>query len=560
MLECLDRLDTLDRRLDRALRPDPSEPKSASASSKLLERFAERYRGDYIGFTKLLEIDSRHGRVPFVLNPAQLAYDAARTPRDVILKGRRTGMTTEGVARDLWHLLTYEDTPSVTIVCQSITGHAPVLDIRKILVLFIESLRERGLPLEFSKETGTDWELAGRPGSLRIVEAGASKAAASKKGRAGRVTRLHCTELAFWEYAGETLNALVECVDRPDFEIEYESTANGAAGEDRSSPKDATGATMFHWAVQDAQRGTSGFRFHFFEWYQEPEYRTPLEPGEVVEPHTPRERQLVAAGIEPEQLKWYQRKLGEKKSQELVDQEYPSDPDTCFLLTGLGFFDGLRTAELLAQARDPIEARDVRERGMRGQVVGNAEIPALRIWHRPQAGCSYVLSLDTSEGTGGDAGAGILLERGTGRHMATLWGQFKPIELARAAVGVAVGYGNALIAVERNNHGHACIQALEAILRYPHIFRDTDEKLGWLTVETSRTVALDRLEQAHRAGHFASLDRFLLSEMRTFIVNERGKAEAAKGAHDDLVMATAIGWDVICRSVTRYNLTNLPPG
>jgi hypothetical protein len=521
-------------------------PSTGSDFSKLA-RFAEGYRNNYLGFTKLLEIDSRHGRVPFELNPVQLGYHAVRTPRDVVLKSRRIGMTTEGIARDVWHFLTYPDIPSVAIVCQSATGHGPVLDVRKIVTTFFESLRERGLPLLFAKETETDWQLA-NGASLRIVEAGASKAAAAKKGRAGRITRLHCTELAFWEHAGETLNALSECVDRPDFEIEYESTANGAASEDRGNPKDAPGSAAFHWAVQDAQRGESGFRFHFFAWYRDPTCATALDEGEQVAPTTPRERALVDRhGVTPEQLKWYQGKLAAKRSQELVDQEYPSDPDTCFLLTGRGFFDAARTALLLTQCTDPIELLDVREPGARGQTIGTTEVAACRVWHRPEPGKRYVVALDTSEGIGADASAGIVLERGTGRHMATLWGQFKPWELARIAVGLAVRYNHAEIAVERNNHGHACLRALDAEQRYPNIYKDRDGKPGWLNVETSRTAALDTLEQAHRVGNFETRDRFLLSEMRTFVVTERGKAEGAKGAHDDLVMATAIGWDVICQ-------------
>ena len=39
--------------------------------------------------------------------------------------------------------------------------------------------------------------------------------------------------------------------------------------------------------------------------------------------------------------------------------------------------------------------------------------------------------------------------------------------------------------------------------------------------------------------------------MRTFIVNKHGKPEAQAGAHDDLVMAAAIGWHVVCLPVAR---------
>lgn len=526
--------------------------------AQILEAFARRYRSDYLGFTRLLRIDSKRGRVPFELNSVQKAYNAARTPRDVVLKARRVGMSTEAVSRDVHHLLTFDGVPAVNLVCQSIEGRQPVLTFGRMITIFFESLRERGLPLKFSKETASEWELEHRPGSLSIVEAGASKQAASKKGRGGRVTRLHTTEMSVWEFAGETLNALLECVDAPEFgtEIQHESTPNGAAAEDRTDIKNASGSSMFHWAVQDARNGVDGFKLHFVPWYSDDECKTAVADGEEVTPQTSRERSLVERGIGPEQLKWYQEKLAQKKSQDLVDQEYPSDPETCFLVSGRTFFDNKITGRLLDAAVDPIETAVIRGSGVAQQIVGAREVPALRIWHKGEPGRSYVIAADVSKGDGGDAGCGGVFERSTGRHMATLWGQFKPWELARYLVQVAKYYGDALIAVERNDGGGGgtCLRALDAEYHYPHIFIDRDGKPGWLNGPHTRAPALDALEQAHRDGLFKTNDRYMLAEMRTFIVrlvNNKARAEAKGGAHDDLVLMAAIAWDVICRPAQR---------
>ena len=43
-------------------------------------------------------------------------------------------------------------------------------------------------------------------------------------------------------------------------------------------------------------------------------------------------------------------------------------------------------------------------------------------------------------------------------------------------------------------------------------------------------------------------------------IAKTGKAEAARGEHDDLIMAAAIGWDVLRRPLAFRNLSNLPPG
>lgn len=504
---------------------------------------------DFRSFCGLLDIVPKAGqRIKLRLNRIQRRYCAQRTSRDVALKPRQIGFTTLEQARDVYRFVT-EPGARVVATCQSITDHAPVKLLNKNYEVMFESLERLGVALKFKTRSLTDWTLADRDASLRIVEAGASEAAAQKKGRAGTITRLHLTETAFYEYADETLNALLECVPAPELgsEIISESTPNGAFG-------------TFFRQCQEAIAGKSGYRLHFYPWYEAEEYALPIPEGVRVEPQNDREKALLELrGVTREQLYWYQRKVRDKGSQDLVDQEYPSDPDTCFLVSGRVFFSASHVVEMLAKASEPVTTQQLRESGSLPQRVGPEEVPALRVWHLPETGRQYVVAVDTSEGTGGDAGAAIVLERGSGRHMATLWGQFRPWVLAKYAASLARKYNQALVAVERNNHGGTVLRALHAEQSYPNIFVDRDEKPGFLTSEASRGPILDTLEEAVRVEAFKTSDRFLLGEMRTFIVNERGRAEAAKGAHDDLVLATAIGWDVICRAsqVARADLSGL---
>lgn len=514
--------------------PNPTRTK-ADYAVEIAQQFAvfERFCG-------LLKIQPKEGggRIPLRLSPVQRMYCAARTTRDIVLKPRQVHLTTVEAARDLWWFLTRRGA-RVVVVVQSQSDQGPLKDVAYKFRLFFDSLRQLGIELKFGTESATEWTLPDRDATLRIMQAGASEASASKKGRAGTINRLHISEASFFEHADETFNALMESVPMTGSEVVIESTAHGASG-------------FFYEQWQQAIRGKSNYKPHFFPWWLHPDYRLALKAGEAFQPRTDLERTLVAKGISDENLNWYRAKLAEKGGDEArATQEFPSDPDTCFLVEGRGFFDAQRIAEQLRNASDPIQAINFRAAGARDQVIGNALVPAIRIWHGPEAGRGYVLALDTSEGSGGDAGAGVLLERGTGRHMATLWGQFKPWELARAGVKIARTYNRATIAVERNNHGHACLRSLDAEQHYSNIFDDRDEKSGWLTGTASRANALDTIEQAHRAKHFNTLDRFLLDEMRTFVIGPTGKAEAAKGKHDDLVMAMAIAWDVICRPAAR---------
>lgn len=500
--------------------------------------FVERYADDFLGFATLLEIVPKDGKLArFKPWPSQRAFDAARTGRDVVLKARQIGFTTFEQARDVWAFLV-KPGARVVATCQSTTEHAPAKNLSSNYRCFFDSLRKLGVELPFRTESATEWELLGNGSRLRIEEAGASEAAAAKKGRSGTVTRLHLTETAFYEYADDTLNALLECVPPRELgrsEIVSESTPNGASG-------------RFFEQCEQARAGSTGYRFHFLPWFTHPEYSVEVPEGEVVEPRTEREHQLVKLGVTLGQLLWYRRKVAEK-GQRLVDQEYPSDPDSCFLVSGRQFFDPERTEALIRAARPPVETIQVRGNGAHGE---------LRIWHKPESGRSYVLALDVAEGDGGDRGAGYVIERGTGRHMATLHGQFKPWELARAGAGVGARYNGAEIAVERNNHGHACLRALDVEQGYSPIWRDRDDKPGWNNNQVSRTAALDSLEEVHRNGTWVTHDVQVAREMRTFVVGPTGKAEAASGCFDDLVMAATIAWDVASRPETARGVGTEP--
>ncbi len=449
------------------------------------------------------------------------------------------------LARDLWFFLTKSGV-SVRVFCQSSTDHSMLNELSERVSVYLDALRRNaGLSLSFVTETRSSWVLA-NGSSLNIVEAGASEAAAQKKGRGETVHRIHTTEIAFWEYAGHTLNALLEAIGAPDTgtEIVHESTPNGAGSDDMGSAKEQSGGPYFHSLCMGARQGRGDYAFHFFSWLKEPEYARALDVGEVVVPETDRERAIAALGATPEQLKWYRAKVADK-GQDDTDQEYASDPDTCFLVSGRQFFDKSQTGRLLVACIDPIATTEIRRPGAVG---------SLRVWYDAEPGRTYVVAGDTSEGTGGDRGVGQVWETGTGRHMATLWGQFKPAELARELAALGLRYGGAMVAVERNNHGHACIQELERVgidadgnrkTKYGRLFVDHDRKIGWISHEVSRTAALSELDRVHRAGTWSTPDRELVGEMRTFVVNKRGKAEGAGGSHDDLVMTAAIAWSVM---------------
>jgi hypothetical protein len=509
-------------------------------------------------FCALLQyIDYDSGvRHPMRLTPVQAAYCARRTARDIILKPRKVFMTSLEVAYDLWWFLMRKGA-RVVIVCQSEKDHQAMQAISVMVRVYLESLR-RFMPLELDQESSFEWKLHSRDAHMRIMEAGASNRTAVKGGRGTTVNRLHLSEVAFYEYAGETLNTLVNAMpQRSASSITIESTPNGAGGYYYDTWEAAVGSTSAK---------PSAYRPHFFAWFEDPKNVLPLDTGEDILPRDDREKLLIAKGVSLEAIKWYRNKVSLVGDVDKVRQEFADDPVTCFLTSGRMFFDGEQTKRLIAAASavSPKERRFIRRTGANGEV---------RVWNLPDASRDYVIGVDTAEGTGGDESAAIVRERGTAKLMAVLQGQFKPHELAVEVAKLGFEYNEADVAVERNNHGHAVLEALWWTEHYPHLWMDHDEKLGWINHEVSRSTALSALEQSHRSGVWKTYDggeqleerdedrwrqRGTLTQFWKFVFNKNGRPEAAPGAKDDLVMAEGITWDVLRRPVTRRDLRNLP--
>lgn len=502
-----------------------AELRAQAIAEKERRRLDRVWRGSFETFCSYVDIIPKSGRrEKLSLNPIQRKYNATRTARDVVLKPRQIGFTTLELARDVWTFLT-KPGARVVVVVQSLTDHSPLKQVSGAIRTMFEGLAAQGIDLRFRIQSLSEWALEGRDATLRIIEAGASEAAAEKKGRSGTITRLHLTEAGFYEYARATMNALLECVPGPEYgtEVVIESTANGAQG-------------WFYEKYKSALSDRDPYTAHFFSWLEQPEYRAELAPGERIEPENDRERELVEKhGATPEQLKWYRGKVADKNA-DLVDQEYPVDPETCWLTSGRLYFDVDRTKLLLASASEPIATRAVGREGSHA---------VFRIWKHAEPGKAYVVTADPSEGVGGDPGAIVVHERATGEHVATIHGQLSTWEMARVLVDVGRQYNDALVVVERNNHGHAVLQALDRVHEYPRIFRGRDKRHGWLNTEVTRATALEGIFDAHREGTWSSPDRTSLAEMLRFIVTASGRPEAAAGDHDDLVMAHAVALDVL---------------
>ena len=306
----------------------------------------------------------------------------------------------------------------------------------------------------------------------------------------------------------------------------------------------AAGREWFHREWQRAKSGTSIFYPIFLPWFADPRNRLIASGYDIIELQdtlTDSEKVLVERHkLGLDQVAW--RRQERRRYGRLSDQEIPDDDVSCFLAAGDRFFDPDIIRDLLF--RTPGYATK--------HVSGGYEVE----WEPPLPGVEYVVGCDTSEGVAGGDPSGVgILRRDTGAQVAAAHGLWRPRELAEIAVRMARRYSDALLGVERENHGHAVIQAVEDLgygrphtkggpLYYHPIGSGSGARPGWSTNAVTRPLLLDGLAEWVAAGAPGLRDRQLLDEMGSFGRQATGKYEADSGAHDDTIMKWGIAWQL----------------
>lgn len=99
-------------------------------------------------------------------------------------------------------------------------------------------------------------------------------------------------------------------------------------------------------------------------------------------------------------------------------------------------------------------------------------------------------------------------------------------------------YNDALLVIERNNHGYGVLANLRAA-GYSRVFRDGAQD-GWLTSAVTKPAMVENLAAILSLKPELFQSPRLLSECRTFVRRADGGSGGASGSHDDCVMAMAI--------------------
>ena len=478
----------------------------------MLDRSPARLGGKTIAVflaESLLRVRARDGRLyPLKANAVQREYERRRGTRNIVLKARQMGLTTWIAGRFLLKTITRPGT--LTLQVAHTQGAAE--EILRIVHRFVEHLPAglRAGALKTSKSSVRQIVFPAIDSEYRVVSAADRNA-----GRGMTVQNLHCSEVSRW--AGSVSGSAAEVLGglraglAPDGELVLESTPNGAQG-------------CFYQEWERAEE--TGLVRHFFPWWMEEQYRgAPVEEASLTE----EERELMQrSGLALEQI-GYRRGI-KANLRGMTRQEYVEDAESCFRVTGEPYFDMEAVENRLKELKQ--EKRNVEYRKNR----------ELRIFLPSLMSKNYVLAVDPAGGgTDGDWSVIEVLDLESGMQCAEFVAHITGIELAREAANLAWEYNKCPLVVERNNNGSGVLWLLQGQLGYPNIYKGRDESLGWLTNSVNRPQMLARLGAALMDEPSLFQSQRLLVECRSFVRLANGGMGARHGAHDDMVMAMAIG-------------------
>ena len=478
-----------------------------------------------------LFIHDRHGRLTGLRpNEAQKLYARWRTQRNIILKARQVGMTTYIAARFFVETLIRRGTVTLQVAHTLESAQRMFAIVHRFVRHLDPRIHEMFGPIRVNQRELT-FEM--RDCCYLLDTAGNRNA-----GRGLTLRNLHASEAAQWPStrsadAREIMAGLLAAV-APGGAVEIESTPRGVGGYFHEEWMRAVESKL---ETRNSKLGAAGsgtaFTPHFFPWWIEPEYGMALLPGETLEPIHDDEKSLIdREGLTLEQIK-YRRWLRETFAG-LTPQEFAENDTECFLVSGRCVFEVSALEKRLRCAPQPAATRS-----------NGAEL----VWFDSQPGRAYIIGADVAEGSDdGDFSAAVVIDATTGLQCAELMARWPIHRFASELAQLGRRYNDAVIAVERNNHGHAVLFALEHEHQYPGLYRHREaggrSAAGWpMNTHTTPQVSQALSGVLRHAPEMISSAR-LLEQCRTFAHGDGDHMGARPGTHDDLVMAAAIAYAV----------------
>lgn len=402
----------------------------------------------------------------------------------------------------------------------------------------------------------------------------------------------HASEVSKWPQTQvkndkKVMSAALPSLSGNDTVVIAESTPEGAFGWQYDTWQQAMWLEDFLKRWEEGYRPDEVWIKVFAAWFEFPEHarKTPVSDGEIDQIKkslTPTEiREIELYDLSWEQLAWRRDTIrtvcgGDPK---VFAFYFPSDDVSCWLASGSPRFDmevltrmegrarGVtpEAGELVAQANR--EPSFVTSRDGSGNIL---------VWERPKPNLRYLVVIDPagdiSQSTGSDPDRHSVSVWRAG-YKDTLLNRWRPArkvarvrppfyadgdQVAEYAVLLSKYYGRCIVTLE-TNYGTDILRLLKAAgiplysrKKFSNKIKETIEQYGFkLTDKEERNAVIEGFAAAIRNEEIQVDCPHSIREYMTFITLPSGRAEAARGCHDDDVLADAIAWETM-PSATEY--------
>ena len=503
----------------------------------------EKSKNDFEDFARrqlrIITKDAAQGYVPFEFNEAQKKIHVAIEKqikekgrvRALVLKARQQGISTYTAGRVFWKTFYTPHTRSVVIAHDSATSDALFTMSKN----FIDRMSDDFKP-ELIRSNAKEVKFSHNDSGFRLYTAGSPEA-----GRGTTPTILHCSECAFWQSDEKILAGLFQGVSSADgTEIILESTANGA-----------TGAFYRMWKA--AERGENDYVPIFLPWFMTKEYT--MTPPDNFQRNLEEEELSEKYDLDNGQLWWRRMKIGEG-GESKFRQEYPSTAEEAFVVSGKNVFNVEKLNKLETKAPKSLREFDITMSSWEEKREGN-----LSIWESPGFDEKFIIGADVALGVGQDYSAAVVLNKN--REVVAVYrdNRVDPAMFGRDLFYLGRYYNNALLAVESNSMGISTLQKLKE-MKYVNLYYQTqianltDEdgvRLGFRTTSASKPAIISNLKNWIDNDEVAIWSSDIVSELRDYVSDDKGKTNASRGSTDDTVMSLAIAAEVYRTHIHRLS-------
>lgn len=404
---------------------------------------------------------------------------------------------------------------------------------------------------------------------------------------------------------GKVLEASLACIPDDSGIVIIESTANGTGNAYHQIWQGAMWWEDFlAWRESGKPRppGWNGYIKVFLAWHHFPEYTTPVtaEQAAVIEAtKSKREEELLRMfpkSVDYGRLQWRRETIASPKyrgNETRFEQEYPSDPDTAFLVTGERVFSPvhLKIMETEADKYTPeYLVLDWTSDSFGRHTASPRKVAPqeawLKQWEAPRVGYRYSISADTMTGASQTTGAdpdnhGVKVWRegfhdanmrwwpkrmvarlaDCGEELSSLHNSGRYLAACRWDIDILCErierlcryYGSCMICPEENGDRGLIKYCrdnglpLYHQMKWNQVTEKEEPFWGWRTTPHNRETIISELVRRVREwvlrgdDRIEIYDRYVLAEFAAFARLPSGRSDAMAGWHDDTVMSSAIG-------------------